>query len=124
MCEICVSLCIVLFRDFLARRIPFRELRGSFMEVVEHWDSLLELPVQTREGANVETFTGGCVEVELHRDRTLRNRFALMALIVNCDEHKGVRKRVTKMERGERKKRWEKDSKREKGKTKQEKKGG
>ena len=73
------------------------------MEVVEHWDSLLDFLVQTTEGANVETFTGGCVEVELHRDRTLRNRFALMAVIVNCDEHKGVGKRVTKMERRKKK---------------------
>ena len=53
------------------------------MEVVEDWGSLLEFLVESREGANVETFTGGSIEFELHGDLTLKAQFALLALIAN-----------------------------------------
>ena len=57
------------------------------MEIVEHWDALLEFLVESRESANLETITGGSVHFELLDDRTLRARFDLLALIVNCVEY-------------------------------------
>ena len=56
------------------------------MKVVEHWNSPPEFLIETREGAKVDTFSSGSVEFEFFNDRTLRVRFALMALIVDCSE--------------------------------------
>ena len=57
------------------------------MVVEEHWDALFLFFVESREGANMETVTGGSVGGKVAGDRTLRARFALMALIVNCGEY-------------------------------------
>ena len=109
--------CFVLFQPFLPRRIPFRELGTIFMEVAEHWGSLLEFIVDSREGANAQTFTGESVELELYGDRTFRARFALMVLIVNCGEHKGEEKHKSyEIKKGKKKKTGEKKKRRKKRK--------
>ena len=50
--------------------------------------------MESREEAIVETFFGGSVDFDFHGDWTLRAHFALMALIVNCGEYKGVTTKI------------------------------
>ena len=88
------------------------------MEVVVHWDSLLEILIESKERANVEMFTKGSVDFELHGDQTLKARFALIALIVNCVEHKSVKTKSYGIKAGEWKKRKGIERWREKRRTK------
>ena len=81
----------------------FRE--KIFMEVQEHCGSPVELLVESRERANFETLTSGSVEFELYGDGTLRAWIALMVLIVNLDEYKGVKKQELRNQ-GRRKESW------------------
>ena len=55
------------------------------MKVLKHWEPLLEIFMESREGANVKMFTGGSVKFELYSSRTLRALFEFMALLV-CGE--------------------------------------
>ena len=57
------------------------------MEIAEPWDELLVFFIESRESPNLETFNGMNVEFELHGDRTLRSRFALMELKSNCGDY-------------------------------------
>ena len=70
-----------MFQPFLARKIPFRELRGNIVEIFEHWDDLLAHFVESREGIDVSGHNANSVERDLAVE-TLRAQSALMASIV------------------------------------------
>ena len=89
------------------------------MEVVEHWDSMLEFLDESIEGAIVETLILESVDFELHGDRTLRAQSALMSLIVNCGEYNCVKRtKVMKIKiekKGQKKNESKKNTKQKRG---------
>ena len=58
---------LLLFHLFLARKIPFSELGGIFMEVFEQWNNLLPYPVVSREGSDITGQNANSVERDLVR---------------------------------------------------------
>ena len=88
-CVLLLALSALSCFRFPSKKVSFRELGGF-----HGGGGALAIPSDRKQRKiNVETFTGGSVVFELHGDRTLRVQFALMALIVNCGEYKGVNKK-------------------------------
>ena len=63
--------CLLLFQQFLTRKMPFGELSDIFVEVVEHWDDLLAYLVENSEGLDVTGHNANSVQRDVAADRTL-----------------------------------------------------